>query len=202
MAGAWPSSAAHINAVVPRKVSFAFTSAPWSSSTLIASTLPVRDATIRGVLPSGRCSLASAPALSSAAMIAASPLMLASHNGVAPSRFAALGFAPARSNRSTIALIGPENRPVQRGGAIGLRCVHIGVLLHQLLDRRQVPAHHRVRNVGGSGGAQNDRRTGTTEARDSFRRVRFIDSVYRFVNPARAVADAVLVNVVLVQHAQ
>ena len=104
MAGAWPSSAAHIKAVVPRRVSFAFAFAPWSSSTFIASTLPVRDATIRGVLPRGSCSFGSAPALISAAMIGASPLMLASHNGVAPSRFAALGFAPARSRRSTIAL--------------------------------------------------------------------------------------------------
>ena len=104
MAAAWPSSAAHINAVVPRKVSFAFTFAPLSSSTLIASTLPVRAATMRGVLPRGSCSLASAPAFSSAAMIGASPLMLASHNGVEPSRFAALGFAPARSRRSTMVL--------------------------------------------------------------------------------------------------
>ena len=139
MAGAWPSSAAHIKAVVPRRVSFAFTSAPWSSSTLIASTLPVRDATMSGVLPSGSCSLASAPALSSAAMIGASPLMLASHKRRGAVAVRGLGIRAGAKQEVDHRFVGSENRPVQRGRAIGLRRIHIGVLLDQLLRRPPGP---------------------------------------------------------------
>jgi hypothetical protein len=47
---------------------------------------------------------------------------------------------------------------MQRGSAIGLRRIHVGVLLDQFHDGGLVPAHHGVRNFGGSGGAQSDSR--------------------------------------------
>ena len=59
------SAAAHIRAVCPFQPSFAFTLAPWASSTLTAGTLPVRAAVISAVSPSGNAVFASAPAASS-----------------------------------------------------------------------------------------------------------------------------------------
>ena len=79
---AWPWSAACINAVVPRSVSLAFTSAPCSSNACAASTCPERAASISGRRPSGNGSLASAPPLSNARITAASPRVAASHSGL------------------------------------------------------------------------------------------------------------------------
>ena len=63
-AAGWRSEAAHIKAVVPPQVSFALTLAPLSSSTLMASVLPVRDAIISAVSPDGVSgAFGSAPAL-------------------------------------------------------------------------------------------------------------------------------------------
>ena len=115
-----------------------------SSSTLIASTLPVRAAIISGLRPSGSFSLASAPASSSAAIIAASPLTLASQSGVAPSRFAAFGLAPARSSMSASSMSPRYDGPVQRGRAVVLRRVHVGLLRDQRSHGGLVAAHRRV----------------------------------------------------------
>ena len=70
-------------------------SAPRSSSTFIAATLPVRDAIISAVSPRGSCSFGSAPAFSRLSMMAAFPFRPASESGVKPSRLATLGLAPA-----------------------------------------------------------------------------------------------------------
>ena len=91
------------SAVVPPQVSFALTFAPLSSSTLIASVLPVRDAIISAVSPYGVSgAFGSAPALMSLSTIAALPFSAASCIGVAPARFAADTLAPARISRSAI----------------------------------------------------------------------------------------------------
>ena len=66
----WFSAAAHISAVSPNQRSCALGSAPRASSMRMASTLPVRDAVISTVSPSGVAPFASAPACSSASMIA------------------------------------------------------------------------------------------------------------------------------------
>ncbi len=55
--------------------------------------------------------------------------------------------------------IGPEHRPVKRGGAIGLRRIHIGVLLHELPHGHAVAAHHRVGNLGGAAARRGDRQS-------------------------------------------
>jgi hypothetical protein len=81
---AWPSAAAHINAVCPRQLSFALGSAPRASSALTASGFPVREATISDVSPSAFAEDASAPASSSIAIVLAFPLTEASQSGVAP----------------------------------------------------------------------------------------------------------------------
>ena len=131
---------------MPRWVSFALTSAPLSSSVLIASTLPVRAAIISGVRPSGSFSLASAPASSKPAMIAASPLMLASQSGVEPWRLAASDSrrrAPA-CRRALCRLI---DRPVQCGRAVVLRRVDVGLLRNQLLHGGLVATHGRIGDV-------------------------------------------------------
>ena len=52
MASACPSAAAHINAVCPRQLSFALTSAPCASSVFTAAGTPVRAAVISAVSPS------------------------------------------------------------------------------------------------------------------------------------------------------
>jgi hypothetical protein len=83
-AAAWFSAAAHIKAVCPRQFSFAFTFAPWASSALTASGLPVRAAVISAVSPSGNREFGSAPALSNASIMAAFPLVLATMSGVTP----------------------------------------------------------------------------------------------------------------------
>ncbi len=77
--------------------------------------------------------------------------------------------------------IGPEHRPVKRRRAIGLRRIHIGVLLDELLHGRLVPAHHRVGNLGGAGGARTASER-QQKQRHCFRATRFIDSSYRFVS--------------------
>lgn len=68
----------------PFQRSFASTSAPWASSTRIASTLPMRAAVMSGVSPSGEAALTSAPAFSSVSIIAAFPLVQANASGVTP----------------------------------------------------------------------------------------------------------------------
>ena len=77
-----PSEVAHIRAVCPRPASFAFTSAPCSSSSLTPSRLPVRAVVISAVSPPGSAVFASAPALSSRPIIPAFPFMQASDSGV------------------------------------------------------------------------------------------------------------------------
>ena len=81
---AWLCAAAHISADCPPKVSLALTSAPASTSSFAASTLPLRAAAISGVSPSGFVKLGSAPALSSASMIGAEPMMAASASADVP----------------------------------------------------------------------------------------------------------------------
>src|SRR5215813_9199559 len=95
-------STAHINAVVPRIVSRALTSAPASSSTLIACGLPLLAANITIVSLLGPFCFASAPALINLSITIALPYIAAISSGVTPVRFAALMLAPARISRSTI----------------------------------------------------------------------------------------------------
>ena len=94
----------------------------------------------------------------SASMMAASPLTLASHSGVEPSRFAALAIRARAKQQVHHIFIGLEHGPVQRRGAIGLRRIHIGVLLQEFLRSRRVAAHDRIRNFGGSSGKAHDRK--------------------------------------------
>ncbi len=96
------SATAHISAVCCRHCSLELTSAPCASSTLAASTLPVRATVISAVSPSLLAALASAPASSSFAIIGALPFTHARYNGVTPYRFAAFTFAPALISRSAI----------------------------------------------------------------------------------------------------
>jgi hypothetical protein len=62
-----------MSAVVPRRLSRAFTSAPASTRSLIAAGFPFRAANITIVSPLGPRSFASAPALSSLSIIGALP---------------------------------------------------------------------------------------------------------------------------------
>src|SRR5438034_2135804 len=88
-------------AVWPRNCSLASTLAPWATSSLTGSALPVRAAVISAVSPSGDIVLGSAPACSSFSIIAALPFVQAASSGVTPYRFATLTSAPARTKRST-----------------------------------------------------------------------------------------------------
>ena len=84
--------------------------------------------------------------------MAASPLTLASHSGVDALAVGGLGIRAGAKQEVHHFFIGPEHRPMKRRGAIGLRCVHVGVLFHQRPDGSLVAAHDRVGNLGGSGG--------------------------------------------------
>ena len=84
MVAAWPSAAAHINAVCPFQCSCALGSAPASSSSSTASTLPDRAAVINAVSPSMRDVFGLAPASSSAAITGALPSTQASESGRTP----------------------------------------------------------------------------------------------------------------------
>ena len=98
----WPCAAAHIKAFCSRTFSFAFTFAPFSSSTFTASTRPLRAAVINADSPSRSAAFGSAPALIKSPMTVALPFRLARASGVTPWRFVALTFAPARISASTI----------------------------------------------------------------------------------------------------
>ena len=91
----WFSITAHISAVCACTVSLALTFAPRSSSSVAASTLPVRAAVISAVSPPGVAVFGSAPASSSARIIAALPLVAARPIGVIPYRFVTFTSAPA-----------------------------------------------------------------------------------------------------------
>src|SRR5215470_17092035 len=125
-----------MSGVVPRSVSFAFGSAPWSSKTFIASILPVRAAIISGVRPSGSFSLTSAPPSMRAARIDASPSTLASHIGAG---------ADQDLDELPVAM---KHGPVQRRGAVGLGGVDVGLLRQEFLDGGFVASHGRVGDVG------------------------------------------------------
>ena len=133
-------------------------------------------------------------------MIAASPLTLASHNGVEPSRFAALAFAPALNQQVHHFFIGSEHRPVKRGRAVGLRRIHIGMLVDQLLHGQLIAVHHRVRNIRGHGAETGNRQQRGNSWHNSKRRASC--RPLQILELARAVADAVLMNVVHVEQAQ
>ena len=154
---AWFSAAAHISAVCPFHPSAALTLAPCASSCFTVSRLPVRAAAISAVSPSGSATLASAPAFNS----------FSTHGRVAVR-------AGEVEGRHAVAVRGPRVRaggkqqvdrlevaaihgPVERGSAVGLRLVDVGLLLQQRADGRGVARLDAVdeREVGaGSADAQ------------------------------------------------
>ena len=135
---AWPSAAAHISAVCPRQVSTASTEAPASSSALAAATFPVRAHVISAVSPSSPVVLALTPAFSSRSTASALPFSQAREIGVTPYRFARLGVGAGADQTVDQREIVVAHRPVQRGGAVGLRRVGVDLLLQQRRAARRV----------------------------------------------------------------
>ena len=84
MAATLFSAAAHINAVWPRELSRAFTSALASINAFSTATSPVRAAVMSTVSPPGSAVFGSAPPRRSRSMIRALPLVAASESGVTP----------------------------------------------------------------------------------------------------------------------
>ena len=110
-AAACPWSAAHISAVVPRRLSFALTCAPRSSNTFIAATLPVRDAIISARLaPRQRLVRIRARLQQALDDGRRSPFSQASDSGVAPSRLATFDVGPGL-NATGRSWPGPHGRP-------------------------------------------------------------------------------------------
>ena len=113
----------------------------------MASVFPVRDAIISAVSPYGVSgAFGSAPALISLSIIAALPFSAASCIGVAPSRFAAETLAPARISRSAVSRSSDAHGPVERGGAVDLRRIDVGLPLQQGAHGVPIRLHGRVRH--------------------------------------------------------
>ena len=129
-------AAAHISAVSPNQLSWAFGSAPRASSIRIASTLPVRAAVISTVSPSAVAPLASAPACSSASIIARIAVLGRQLERRACRSGWRRGSAPACSSARTSRRIVHAHRPVQRRRAVGFRLAGQGALL---LEQRSAP---------------------------------------------------------------
>ena len=98
----WPWATAHMSAVCPRERSTAFTLAPADRRRRAAAALPVREAVMSGVSPSGSAAFGWAPASSRRPTIAGLPFPAASQSAVAPSSFAASTSAPALMRRSAV----------------------------------------------------------------------------------------------------
>ena len=82
-------------------------------------------ATISAVSPEGSITFGFAPAFNSSVTIAGPASLQATRSGVTPRSVAVLTFAPARISRLGGVHVVPVGGPVQRGGAIGLRRVHV-----------------------------------------------------------------------------
>ena len=129
------TAAANMTAFWPLIVSFAFTSAPCSSSTVTASGFPAAAASMSAVVPALLGAARSAPLSSSSSIIAALPFLAAMRRGVNPPFRSRGTHACSRFEEDARHLRVVSIRcPVQRRAAVSLGLIDVHVV-------RQQPSH-------------------------------------------------------------